>query len=96
MRTYYWFIKQTLIISLICVVSKRCYEREVTLPECSDLKIRIMDYDRIRKNELIGETTIDIESRYYSKYRPRCGLPNRYNKYLYESIIISQLILNRI
>ncbi|VVC37904.1 C2 domain [Cinara cedri] len=58
----------------------RCYEREVSLPECSVIQIRIMDYDRIGKNELIGETTIDIESRYYSKHRAHCGLPNRFNK----------------
>lgn len=68
------------LISYNDIVLKRCYEREVSLPECSDLKIRIMDYDRIGKNDLIGETTIDIESRYYSKHRAHCGLPNRYNK----------------
>lgn len=59
---------------------KRCYERQVSFPECSSLKIKIMDYDRIKKNELIGETTIDIESRYYSKHRAHCGLPKHYNK----------------
>lgn len=61
-------------------IPKRCYEREVSFPECSNLKVKIMDYDRIKKNELIGETTIDIESRYYSKHRAHCGLPNQYNK----------------
>jgi len=44
------------------------------------IKVRIMDYDRIGKNELIGETTIDIESRYFSRHRAHCGLPKQYNK----------------
>lgn len=39
-----------------------------------------MDYDRIGKNELIGETTIDLESRFYSKHRAKCGLPQKYDK----------------
>lgn len=63
-------------------IPNRCYEREITLPECSILKIRIMDYDRFGKNELIGETSIDVESRYYSKYRATCGLPKKYDPYL--------------
>ncbi|XP_060846305.1 fer-1-like protein 6 [Rhopalosiphum padi] len=58
----------------------RCYEREISFPKCSILKVRIMDYDRIGKDELIGETTIDIESRYFSKHRAHCGLPKQYNK----------------
>ncbi|CAI6344527.1 unnamed protein product [Macrosiphum euphorbiae] len=58
----------------------RCFERVISFPECSMMKIRIMDYDRIGKNELIGETTIDIESRYFSKHRAHCGLPKQYNK----------------
>uniref|UniRef100_A0A2S2R2V1 Otoferlin n=1 Tax=Sipha flava TaxID=143950 RepID=A0A2S2R2V1_9HEMI len=58
----------------------RCYEKEVSLPECSILKIKVMDYDRFKKDELIGETIIDIEARYFSKHRAHCGLPKQYNK----------------
>ncbi|XP_060862010.1 fer-1-like protein 6 [Metopolophium dirhodum] len=58
----------------------RCFERVISFPECSMIKVRIMDYDRIGKSELIGETTIDIESRYFSKHRAHCGLPKQYNK----------------
>ncbi|XP_050058182.1 fer-1-like protein 6 isoform X3 [Aphis gossypii] len=58
----------------------KCYEREISFPKCSMLKVRIMDYDRIGRDELIGETTIDIESRYFSKHRAHCGLPKQYNK----------------
>lgn len=70
------------INTFICKKKKknRCYEREITLPECSILKIKIMSYNSIGANKLIGETTIDIESRYFSKHRAYCGLPKKYNK----------------
>lgn len=38
-----------------------------------------MDYKTI-KNKFIGETVIDIRSRYYSKHRARCGLPKQYDE----------------
>lgn len=44
------------------------------------LKVKIKDYDMIGKNELIGETVIDIESRYYSKHRATCGLAKQYDR----------------
>ncbi|CAH1726095.1 unnamed protein product [Aphis gossypii] len=64
----------------------KCYEREISFPKCSMLKVRIMDYDRIGRDELIGETTIDIESRYFSKHRAHCGLPKQYNNVKFKQI----------
>jgi len=57
----------------------RCYQQEILLSECPMLKIRMMDYKTI-KNKFIGETVIDIRSRYYSKHRARCGLPKQYDE----------------
>lgn len=65
---------------VLIYTSKRCYQKAVSLPECATLVVKIMDFDRLGKNELIGETTIDIEARYYSKHRAYCGLPKHFNK----------------
>ena len=55
------------------------FELEATIPITKDLKVRIMDYDFIGRNDLIGETTIDLENRYLTKYRGTCGLPQNYH-----------------
>ena len=44
-----------------------------------DLIIRIKDWDLITTDEVIGETTIDLENRLLTKYRATCGLPLQYN-----------------
>ena len=41
------------------------YDLLVELPGSSKLTIQVMDYDPIFKDELIGETSIDIENRYF-------------------------------
>ena len=50
--------------------SKNCkwyqyYDLLVELPGSSKLKIQVMDYDSLFSDELIGETSIDIEDRYF-------------------------------
>ena len=45
----------------------KCYEFEATLPGTSTLSIKFMDEDRLKKDEEIGETKIDIEKRYFDK-----------------------------
>jgi len=44
------------------------------------LTITVMDWDRFTANDLIGETTIDLENRFISQYRGTCGLPNTFCK----------------
>lgn len=39
----------------------------------------IYDYDLVGGDDLIGETRIDLENRFYSRHRATCGLPSEYS-----------------
>lgn len=54
------------------------FELSATLPIHKDLRIRVYDRDRFNKDDLIGETIIDLENRRFSRFRAMCGLPRRY------------------
>ncbi|XP_046666884.1 otoferlin [Homalodisca vitripennis] len=57
----------------------RCLEIAATFPVDTMLAIRVMDWDRLTKHDLIGETIIDLENRFYSKHRGTCGLASKYS-----------------
>ncbi|KAG8435205.1 hypothetical protein GDO86_013229 [Hymenochirus boettgeri] len=49
--------------------------------ECSNihyLKIAVYDYDALTRDEKVGETTIDLENRFLSRFGSHCGLPQTY------------------
>lgn len=57
----------------------RLYELPANLPIDHTLTVTVMDYDRTSANDLIGETTIDLENRYLTKYKALCGLPETFS-----------------
>uniref|UniRef100_A0A673NID6 Fer-1-like protein 6 n=1 Tax=Sinocyclocheilus rhinocerous TaxID=307959 RepID=A0A673NID6_9TELE len=56
----------------------RSFEFQATFPKESLLTILIYDYDTVGGDDLIGETQIDLENRFYSRHRATCGLPTEY------------------
>lgn len=42
----------------------------------------IYDYDLVGGDDLIGETRIDLENRFYSRHRATCGIPTEYCMYV--------------
>ncbi|XP_033126409.1 myoferlin-like isoform X5 [Anneissia japonica] len=57
----------------------RMFEIKASIPVVKDLKIGVMDYDFLSSDDIIGETIIDLENRFLSKYRATCGLQATYN-----------------
>lgn len=51
---------------------------EATFPHDSLLKVQVYDWDLIGSDDLIGETHIDLENRFYSKHRATCGIAKTY------------------
>ncbi|XDC58278.1 hypothetical protein R6Z07M_009460 [Ovis aries] len=56
----------------------RSFELQATFPKESLLSVLIYDHDLIGTDDLIGETRIDLENRFYSKHRAICGLQSQY------------------
>ena len=57
----------------------RMFELTAHIPISKDLCITVMDYDLIGKDEKIGETVVDLENRFLTKFGAICGLPQTYN-----------------
>ncbi|BFZ16669.1 hypothetical protein BsWGS_19709 [Bradybaena similaris] len=63
----------------------KCCEFEATFPMESLLTVQVFDWDLIGVDDLIGETQIDLENRYYSRHRATCGLAQRYELHGYNT-----------
>lgn len=57
----------------------RSFEIQAKFPQESLLSVLIYDYDLVGGDDLIGETRIDLENRFYSRHRATCGLPMEYS-----------------
>uniref|UniRef100_UPI003AADEC2C fer-1-like protein 6 n=1 Tax=Centroberyx gerrardi TaxID=166262 RepID=UPI003AADEC2C len=57
----------------------RSFEIQAMFPQESLLSVLIYDYDTVGGDDLIGETRIDLENRFYSRHRATCGLPAEYS-----------------
>ncbi|XP_048510270.1 otoferlin-like [Athalia rosae] len=53
-------------------------EFDAMFPKDYLLTIQVWDYDATSADDLIGETRIDIENRYYSRHRAHCGISRVY------------------
>ncbi|XP_061780505.1 otoferlin-like isoform X2 [Nerophis lumbriciformis] len=56
----------------------KSFDMEVTFPMDSTLTVSIYDWDLVGTDDLIGETKLDLENRFYSKHRPTCGITCSY------------------
>ena len=56
----------------------RTFEFKASIPKVKDLKIQVMDYDYLSRDDLIGETVVDLEQRLLSRFHAKCGLQRTY------------------
>ncbi|KAJ8264359.1 hypothetical protein GJAV_G00148240 [Gymnothorax javanicus] len=56
----------------------RMFELSCFLPQEKDLKISVFDHDIMTRDEKVGETVIDLENRFLSRFGSYCGLPQTY------------------
>ncbi|XP_020779848.2 myoferlin-like [Boleophthalmus pectinirostris] len=56
----------------------RMFEMTCFLPQDKDLRIAVYDYDLLTRDEKVGETVIDLENRFLSRYNSYCGIPQTY------------------
>ncbi|KAI4827274.1 hypothetical protein KUCAC02_030683, partial [Chaenocephalus aceratus] len=55
------------------------FELTVSFPLETELVVTVMDHDLIGADDMIGETRVDLENRFYSRHRPSCGLALYYD-----------------
>ncbi|KAK3890496.1 hypothetical protein Pcinc_005576 [Petrolisthes cinctipes] len=62
-----------------CAFTESVLEVQGTLPLHKDLEVQVWDYDRLNFDDMIGETSIDLENRFFTRHRATIGLPRLYH-----------------
>ncbi|XP_061094120.1 otoferlin-like [Conger conger] len=70
--------KENYISKQLNPIFGKSFDVEATFPMESLLTVSIYDWDLVGTDDLIGETKIDLENRFYSKHRPTCGISASY------------------
>ncbi|XP_030054512.1 otoferlin isoform X1 [Microcaecilia unicolor] len=71
--------KENYISKQLNPVFGKSFDIEATFPMESMLTVAVFDWDLVGTDDLIGETKIDLENRYYSKHRATCGISKTYS-----------------
>ncbi|KAI4500926.1 hypothetical protein M0802_004137 [Mischocyttarus mexicanus] len=72
--------KENYVSKQLNPVFGKCFEIEATFPQDSLLTVQVLDWDLVGTDDMIGETKIDLENRFYSRHRATCGFPRRYDE----------------
>ncbi|XP_063079434.1 otoferlin [Engraulis encrasicolus] len=75
--------KENYISKQLNPVFGKSFDIEATFPMESMLTVSVYDWDLVGTDDLIGETRIDLENRYYSKHRATCGVAANYSVHGY-------------
>ncbi|XP_033931919.1 otoferlin isoform X3 [Pseudochaenichthys georgianus] len=75
--------KENYISKQLNPVFGKSFDIEATFPMESMLSVSVYDWDLVGTDDLIGETKIDLENRFYSKYRATCGISSKYSVHGY-------------
>ncbi|XP_030260660.1 otoferlin isoform X12 [Sparus aurata] len=75
--------KENYISKQLNPVFGKSFDIEATFPMESMLTVSVYDWDLVGTDDLIGETKIDLENRFYSKYRATCGISSNYSVHGY-------------
>ncbi|XP_046585626.1 otoferlin-like isoform X5 [Haliotis rubra] len=77
--------KENYISKQLNPVFGKCVEIEATFPMESLLSVQVFDWDLVGMDDLIGESKIDLENRFYSRHRATCGLAQKYELHGYNA-----------
>lgn len=60
------------------------------------LTVQVLDWDLVGSDDLIGETRIDLENRFYSRHRATCGIPEKYETLAWLNFFFHKTLVDRI
>ena len=71
--------KENYVSKQLNPVFGKCFELEASFPQDSVLTVQVYDWDLLGADDLIGETKVDLENRFYSRHRATTGLAAKYD-----------------